>query len=107
MSTSSTEPIARMTQRGIVTCDGVEREVDCIIYGTGFHAADFMYPMDIVGIGGRTLRESWADGPHAHLGIAVPGFPSLFLMYGPNTNTPGGSVVVLLEAAGFLSAPGP
>ncbi len=93
-----TEPIARMTQRGIVTCDGVEREVDCIIYGTGFHAADFMYPMDIVGIGGRTLRESWADGPHAHLGIAVPGFPSLFLMYGPNTNTPGGSVVVLLEA---------
>jgi hypothetical protein len=54
--------------------------------------------MDIVGIGGRTLRESWVDGPHAHLGIAVPGFPSLFLMYGPNTNTPGGSVVVLLEA---------
>ncbi len=93
-----TEPIARLTPSGIVTSDGLEREVDCIIYGTGFHASDFMLPMDIVGIGGRTLRESWADGPHAHLGIAVPGFPSLFLMYGPNTNTPGGSVIVLLEA---------
>ena len=49
-------------------------------------------------IGGRTLREAWADGPHAHLGIAVPGFPSLFVMYGPNTNTSGGSIIVYEEA---------
>ena len=44
-----------------------------------------------------TLREAWADGPHAHLGIAVPGFPSLFLMYGPNTNTSGGSIIFYEE----------
>ena len=57
-----------------------------------------MFPMEIVGRDGVTLREAWADGPHAHLGITVPGFPSLFLMYGPNTNTSGGSIIFYLEA---------
>jgi hypothetical protein len=45
-----------------VTADGTEREVDCIIYGTGFRANDFMLPMEIVGNEGRTLREVWAEG---------------------------------------------
>jgi hypothetical protein len=59
--------------------------------------------MEIGGAGGRSLREAWADGPHAHLGIAVPGFPSLFLMYGPNTNTSGGSIIFYEEAqAGYI-----
>ena len=93
-----TEPIARITPSGIVTADGDEREVDCIIYGTGFRTTEFMFPMEIVGAHGRTLREAWADGPHAHLGITVPGFPSLFLMYGPNTNTSGGSIIAYHEA---------
>jgi cation diffusion facilitator CzcD-associated flavoprotein CzcO len=93
-----TESIARLTPNGIVTADGAEYDVDCIIYGTGFRTNDFMFPMDVVGAGGRTLREAWAGGPHAHLGITVPGFPSLFLMYGPNTNTSGGSIIVYLEA---------
>ena len=83
---------------GLVTADGREHEVDCIIYGTGFRTTDFMFPMEIIGRDGRTLREAWADGAHAHLGITVPGFPSLFLMYGPNTNTSGGSIIVYLEA---------
>jgi cation diffusion facilitator CzcD-associated flavoprotein CzcO len=98
-----TAAIARMTPRGIVTADGVEHEVDCVVYGTGFRTTSFMFPMDIIGAGGRTLREAWEDGPHAHLGIAVPGFPSLFLMYGPNTNTSGGSIIVYHEAqAGYI-----
>ena len=45
-----------------------------------------------------TLREAWADGPHAHLGITVPGFPALYLIYGPNTNTSGGSIIFYEEA---------
>jgi cation diffusion facilitator CzcD-associated flavoprotein CzcO len=72
-------------------------EVDCIIYATGFKATDFMYPMEITARG-RRLRDAWADGPFAHLGIAVPGFPSMYLMYGPNTNTSGGSILVYHEA---------
>ncbi len=92
------EPIARLSEPGIVTADGATHEVDCIIYGTGFRTTEFMFPMEVVGAGGRSLREAWAEGPHAHLGIAVPGFPSLFLMYGPNTNTSGGSIIAYEEA---------
>ena len=93
-----TEPVARLTDAGIATMDGVERDLDCIIYGTGFRTTDFMFPMEITGAEGRSLRTAWADGPHAHLGIAVPGFPSLFFMYGPNTNTSGGSIIFYEEA---------
>ncbi|HEX4225364.1 MAG TPA: NAD(P)/FAD-dependent oxidoreductase [Pseudonocardiaceae bacterium] len=93
-----TEKITRMTPAGPQTEDGRVHEVDCVIYGTGFRTTRFMFPMEITGIGGRTLREAWADGPRAHLGIAVSGFPSLFVMYGPNTNTSGGSIIFFLEA---------
>jgi cation diffusion facilitator CzcD-associated flavoprotein CzcO len=98
-----TDRIVRVTPNALVTADGVEREVDCVIYATGFRTNDFMFPMEIAGREGRTLRQAWADGPHAHLGVAVPGFPSLFLMYGPNTNTSGGSIITYEEAqAGYI-----
>jgi cation diffusion facilitator CzcD-associated flavoprotein CzcO len=93
-----TGAITAMTPEGVVTEDGTEHRVDCVIYGTGFRTSEFMFPMEVRGVGGRTLREAWAAGAHAHLGISVPGFPSLFLMYGPNTNTSGGSIIVYEEA---------
>lgn len=93
-----TEPIERLSEHGVVTADGREHEVDCVIYGTGFKTNDFMFPMEVTGSGGRTLKAVWAQGAHAHLGMTVPGFPSLFVMYGPNTNTSGGSIVLYLEA---------
>jgi cation diffusion facilitator CzcD-associated flavoprotein CzcO len=92
-----TEPIARLSAGGVVTADGAEHPVDCVIYGTGFRTNDFMFPMEIAGSGGQTLAEAWARGPHAHLGMTIPGFPSLFVMYGPNTNTSGGSIIFYLE----------
>jgi cation diffusion facilitator CzcD-associated flavoprotein CzcO len=92
-----TDRIERLTPRGILTEDGVEREVDCIIYGTGFRPTEFMFPMRVTGAGGRTLEQEWAEGAHAHLGMCVPGFPNLFLVYGPNTNTSGGSIVFYEE----------
>jgi len=59
--------------------------------------------MEITGAGGRTLREAWAGGARAHLGITIPGFPSLYLVYGPNTNTSGGSIILYEEAqAGYI-----
>ncbi len=54
--------------------------------------------MEVFGEDDVSLGEEWASGAHAHLGIAVPGFPSMFLMYGPNTNTSGGSIVFYEEA---------
>jgi cation diffusion facilitator CzcD-associated flavoprotein CzcO len=92
------ERIGTLSADGILTEDGTERPVDCVIYATGFKTTEFMFPMEVVGAGGTTLREAWAGGPHAHLGMTVPGFPSLFLMYGPNTNTSGGSIIFYEEA---------
>ena len=53
---------------------------------TGFESHAFVAPMEIIGAGGRTLAEEWADVARAYLGMSVPGFPNLFLLYGPNTN---------------------
>lgn len=93
-----TDAISRLTPTGVATTDGRTHEVDCIIWATGFATTGFMFPMKIAGTGGRTLDDAWADGPRAHLGITVPGFPSMFVMYGPNTNTSGGSIITYLEA---------
>jgi cation diffusion facilitator CzcD-associated flavoprotein CzcO len=93
-----TEAIGGMTPAGIVTSDGRLHELDCVIWGTGFKGTEFMFPMEVTGAEGRDLRDAWAGGAHAHLGMTVPGFPSMFVMYGPNTNTSGGSIIFYHEA---------
>jgi cation diffusion facilitator CzcD-associated flavoprotein CzcO len=92
-----TDRITEITPTGVKTADGKQVELDCLIYGTGFRATEFMLPMEIAGTGGLALREAWSEGAHAHLGMTVPGFPNLFVMYGPNTNTSGGSIIAYLE----------
>jgi cation diffusion facilitator CzcD-associated flavoprotein CzcO len=100
-----TDEIGSISPRGIVMADGTLHEVDAIVYGTGFTATDFLAPMKIRGVGGTDLRESWSDGARAHLGITVPGFPNLFLMYGPNTNLGSGSIVEMQECqARYIAA---
>ncbi len=80
------EPIAEITPHGVRCADGTEHAVDAMVYATGFHANRFLWPMEIVGRGGATLREVWGDEPRAYLGITVPDFPNLFCLYGPGTN---------------------
>ncbi|MCE7004504.1 NAD(P)/FAD-dependent oxidoreductase [Kibdelosporangium philippinense] len=90
--------ITEITPRGVRTEDGVEHQVDTIIFGTGFDTTDFLAPMRIRGRDGQDLRaDAWAKGARAYLGISVPRFPNLFLMYGPNTNLGGGSIVYMIE----------
>jgi 4-hydroxyacetophenone monooxygenase len=81
-----TDPIAAITPRGVRCENGVEYPVDVIVFATGFHANRFLWPMEITGRGGITLRQRWGDEPRAYLGITVPGFPNLFCLYGPGTN---------------------
>jgi cation diffusion facilitator CzcD-associated flavoprotein CzcO len=92
-----TERIDHMTPEGIVTADGRVHEMDCVVWGTGFKTMQFMFPLEIVGAEGLNLRDAWSGGAHAHLGMTVPGFPSMFVMYGPNTNTSGGSIIFYEE----------
>jgi 4-hydroxyacetophenone monooxygenase len=93
-----TRPIREVTPAGIVTEDGEEHAVDVIIYGTGFQASRFLWPMKVTGRGGRDLNDHWGGDARAYLGITVPGFPNLFCMYGPNTNiVVNGSIIFFSE----------
>jgi 4-hydroxyacetophenone monooxygenase len=93
-----TDAITEITPTGIVTADGVEHEVDVIIYGTGFQASKFLTPMKVTGRDGIELHEQWGGDARAYLGVTVPGFPNLFCLYGPNTNIViNGSIIYFSE----------
>jgi 4-hydroxyacetophenone monooxygenase len=79
--------IESITGTGILAKDGTHHEVDYIVYATGFHATEYLFPMTITGRGGETIEQLWAkDGARAYRGCMMPGFPNLFSVYGPNTN---------------------
>src|SRR5437764_4420615 len=93
-----TERVAEVTPSGIRSDDGVERPADVLVLATGFKTHGFVAPMEIVGVDGVTLSERWRGVPRAYLGLSVPGFPNMFLIYGPNTNGGTGSVIYTIEA---------
>ncbi len=93
-----TERIERVTPRAIRTVDGAERPCDTIVLCTGFRATEYLRDIQVTGRGGLELHDLWAGTPRAYHGVAVPGFPNLFLMYGPNTNQGGNSIILILEA---------
>jgi cation diffusion facilitator CzcD-associated flavoprotein CzcO len=94
-----TTPIAEITPRGIVDQTGVEREVDTIIYGTGFDISGNLTQLKVVGRDGAVLNDVWEQqGAGAHLGISVNGFPNFFLLLGPNTGLGHSSVVFMIES---------
>ncbi|WP_298917691.1 NAD(P)/FAD-dependent oxidoreductase [uncultured Algimonas sp.] len=90
------DPIERFTQGGIVA-GGVERPHDVVAFATGFVTNPFLMEIEVVGNGGLALSERWADGAEAYLGTMTAGFPNLFILYGPNTNTGHTSVIFKLE----------
>ncbi|MEZ5735435.1 MAG: NAD(P)/FAD-dependent oxidoreductase [Novosphingobium sp.] len=81
-----TDPIARITEDGIVDETGRLHELDVIVYTTGYKVQEYLTPMVIRGRGGEELNEFWQDRPGGYLGMAVPHFPNFFMMYGPGTN---------------------
>jgi cyclohexanone monooxygenase len=91
-------PARSLRARSLVTEDGNELDVDVVVCATGYAAADYLGQIDVVGENGQPLRQAWRDGAHAYLGMAVPGFPNFFMLYGPNTNVGSNSVIFMLEA---------
>lgn len=93
-----TEPIAAIEGHSIVLADGGRREVDTIILGTGFHVTDPPTAWLVRGRGGKTLAEMAGPSPRAYLGTAMPGFPNLFKLIGPNTGLGHSSMVFMIES---------
>ncbi|MGU3291157.1 flavin-containing monooxygenase [Williamsia sp. M5A3_1d] len=96
--TVTTTPIDRITPDGVRLTDGTAVEADTIVYGTGFHATDFLRGITVTGAQGVDLHREWDDGAQAHLGVSVHGFANMFLLYGPNTNLGHTSIILMLEA---------
>lgn len=92
------EPIDRITPHGIRTADGVERELDTLILGTGFMVQDNPAFLRVRGRGGKTLAEAWQGSPRAYLGSTIAGFPNLFLLVGPNSAGGFNSIIFTTEA---------
>jgi cation diffusion facilitator CzcD-associated flavoprotein CzcO len=83
---------------GVVTADGRHVEVDGIIYATGFKTMEMLGDTTVLGVAGRSLKDAWRERVLAYLGIAVHGFPNLFLLVGPNTGLGHNSIVFMIEA---------
>jgi cation diffusion facilitator CzcD-associated flavoprotein CzcO len=93
-----TDGIAEVRPDAVVTADGTVREVDALVFGTGFHVTDLPLAEAIRGRGGRSLAEVWQGSMNAYKGSSVAGFPNLFLLLGPNTGLGHNSVVFMIEA---------
>jgi cation diffusion facilitator CzcD-associated flavoprotein CzcO len=90
--------VTEVREHSVVGADGVEREVDTIIFGTGFHVTDPPIAERVRGADGRSIADTWRGSPRAYLGTTVAGFPNFFLLIGPNLGNGHSSAIVLIEA---------
>jgi cation diffusion facilitator CzcD-associated flavoprotein CzcO len=93
-----TEGITEVRPHSVIAADGSEREVDTIIFGTGFHVTDVPIADRVRGRDGRTLAEAWHGSMQAYKGTTVAGYPNLFFLVGPNTGLGHTSIVFMIES---------
>jgi cation diffusion facilitator CzcD-associated flavoprotein CzcO len=93
-----TAPIRQIDHDGIITGDGKRREADIIVCATGFDISHVLSSIRIEGTKGRLLGKAWAGEPEAYRGVAIAGFPNLFLLLGPNTGQGHTSAMLFIEA---------
>jgi len=93
-----TDGIREINEKGIVSKEGVQRDVDAIILATGFQAAEGVLRYDVKGKAGLDLNDAWRDGAEAYLGTSISGFPNMFIVVGPNTGLGHSSMILMIEA---------
>ena len=90
--------IASVNETGILTAQGQQVDVDLIIWSTGYDATDGMISYPVIGKDNRRLASAWEEFPRAYLGTAIPGFPNLFVVTGPNTGIGHTSAIFVIES---------
>jgi len=95
-----TDAIQEITANGIITKDDKERQIDCLIYGTGFITDPRIYlkHFNCIGRNGIELKQAWKDGAESYYGISTKNFPNLFQLLGPNTILGHNSVIFMIES---------
>jgi cation diffusion facilitator CzcD-associated flavoprotein CzcO len=91
-------PIECIDQAGIVSGDGKRRDIDVIACATGFDVKRALSSVNIAGLDGSSLNQTWASEPEAYHGVTVANFPNLFLLLGPNTGQGHTSAILFIEA---------
>ncbi len=93
------ETITSIQPGSITTQDGHDHPADVLVIATGFDVLRFLTAFEARGRDGRSLREIWRDDDaRAYLGLAIPGFPNFFCLYGPNLQAGhGGSLMFMIE----------
>jgi cation diffusion facilitator CzcD-associated flavoprotein CzcO len=89
--------VTEVTETGLRCADGTQVDADVIVWCTGFKPTDYLSHIKITGRAGLDLQEHWNDGPEAWLGLATPGFPNMFMVYGPNTGSLTNTLVYMFE----------
>ncbi|PID55207.1 MAG: monooxygenase [Gammaproteobacteria bacterium] len=98
-----TEGIERITERGVLTKDGREHELDVLVLSTGFDPVAYMRPMEVKGRDGLDINQAWEHKIKTYRSICLPGFPNNFLMLGPNSPIGNYSVIEMSEVqTGYL-----
>ncbi len=92
-----TAAIDRFNASGIQTTDGVNRAHDVVVFATGFQTRPFLKDIVVRGKNGLTLDRHWKNGAKAYHGVITAGFPNMFMLYGPNTNSGHTSIVFKIE----------
>ncbi|MBP7336558.1 NAD(P)/FAD-dependent oxidoreductase [Niveispirillum sp.] len=93
-----TAGIDRVEPDGVIDRDGTRHTADIIVLSTGFATENYLWPIDYVGRNGTTLAQAWGkDGARAYLGMTMPDFPNLFILYGPNGQPRSGAITKWLE----------
>ncbi|MCF3960721.1 flavin-containing monooxygenase [Streptomyces fuscigenes] len=94
-----TAGLAEVRGSELVGADGSTARADAIVFATGFHVTDMPIARRVVGAGGRTLADAWADGGMRSLrGATVDGFPNWMTIIGPNTGLGNSSMILMIEA---------
>lgn len=93
-----TSGLNEVKENSVISADNKEREVDTIIFGTGFRVQDPPLTYHTYGKKGRTLAATWDGSPKAYVGTTVTDFPNLFILQGPNTGIGHSSVILMMEA---------
>jgi 4-hydroxyacetophenone monooxygenase len=81
-----TAGVDRFVPKGIITTEGGLEECEVAVLAIGWETSRYFWPIRFEGRNGLTLEELWSrDGGRSYLGMAMPGFPNLFTLYGPNS----------------------
>ncbi len=91
------EGVKTFDENGIIDSAGITRQHDVVVFATGFYSNPFLKEIDVLGEASQSLKETWHEGAYAYYGTMTSGFPNLFILYGPNTNTGHSSIIFKLE----------